>query len=244
MDRGKLYKRLFQAAYFVIGAAIVGLLVYFVVLLIGNHYTDDEKLVMSRTSVVVDEQGHELSRLYAENREPVSLNKVPKQVQNAFIVTEDLRFYQHSGIDLRGVMRALVTDIVAGNKAEGASTITQQLARNAYLSNEKTWFRKFKEATIAISLERKYSKKQILEMYLNQVYFGHGIYGIQMASKFFFNKDVSDLTEDEGALLAAMQKGPNGYSPICTRKKHLPAEILFSRCSRRTAIYPQNRRCV
>ncbi|WP_139692908.1 transglycosylase domain-containing protein [Sporolactobacillus terrae] len=221
MDRGKLYKRLFQAAYFIIGAAIVGLLVYFVVLLIGNHYTDDEKLVMSRTSVVVDEQGHELSRLYAENREPVSLNKIPKPVQNAFIVTEDLRFYQHSGIDLRGVMRALVTDIVAGNKAEGASTITQQLARNAYLSNEKTWFRKFKEATIAISLERKYSKKQILEMYLNQVYFGHGVYGIQMASKFFFNKDVGDLTEDEGALLAAMQKGPNGYSPILHPQKAL-----------------------
>ncbi|MET1248182.1 PBP1A family penicillin-binding protein [Sporolactobacillus sp. STCC-11] len=226
MDREMLYKRLFQVAYFVIGAAIVGLLVYFFVLLIGNHYTDDEKLVMSRTSVVVDEQGRELSRLYAENRDPVALKKVPKHVQNAFIVTEDLRFYQHSGIDLRGVMRALVTDIMAGDKAEGASTITQQLARNAYLSNEKTWFRKFKEAAIAVSLERKYSKKQILEMYLNQVYFGHGIYGVQMASEFFFNKDVGQLTEDEGALLAALPKGPNGYSPIMHPKKALERRNL------------------
>ncbi|MCO7126730.1 PBP1A family penicillin-binding protein [Sporolactobacillus shoreicorticis] len=221
MSREKLYTRLFQAAYFIIGAAIVGLLFYFFVLLLGNHYTDDEKLVMSRTSVVVDEQGHELSRLYAENRDPVALKKVPKQVQNAFIVTEDLRFYKHSGIDLRGIMRALVTDIMAGDKAEGASTITQQLARNAYLSNEKTWFRKFKEAAIAVSLERKYSKKQILEMYLNQVYFGHGIYGIQMASEFFFNKDVGQLTEEEAALLAALPKGPNGYSPILHPKKAL-----------------------
>ncbi|MCL1631094.1 PBP1A family penicillin-binding protein [Sporolactobacillus sp. CPB3-1] len=226
MDRSKLKTRMFQAAYFVIGAAIVGLLFYFFVLLIGNHYTDDEKLVLSRTSVVVDEQGHELSRLYAENRDPITLKKIPQHVQDAFIVTEDIRFYKHSGIDLRGVMRALVTDLMAGDKAEGASTITQQLARNAYLSNEKTWFRKFKEAAIAVSLERKYSKKQILEMYLNQIYFGHGIYGVQMASKFFFNKDASQLTEDEGALLAALPKGPNGYSPIMHSDKALERRNL------------------
>ncbi|MCO7176027.1 transglycosylase domain-containing protein [Sporolactobacillus kofuensis] len=221
MDKSKLYTRLFQVAYFIIGAAIVGLFVYFIVLLIGNHYTDDEKLVMSRTSVVVDEQGHEISRLYAENRDPVALKKIPKHVQDAFIATEDQRFYKHSGIDLRGVARALVADIMVGGKAEGASTITQQLARNAYLSNEKTWFRKFKEAAIAVSLERRYSKKQILDMYLNQLYFGHGIYGVQMASQFFFNKDVSELTEDEGALLAALPKGPNGYSPILHPQKAL-----------------------
>ncbi|EST12869.1 transglycosylase domain-containing protein [Sporolactobacillus laevolacticus] len=226
MDKSKLYLRMFQIAYFVIGAAIVGLLVYFFVLLIGNHYTDDEKLVMSRTSVVVDEQGHEISRLYAENRDPVALKKIPKHVQDAFIVTEDIRFYKHSGIDLRGIMRAVMTDIVSGDKAEGGSTITQQLARNAYLSNEKTWFRKMKEAAIAVSLERRYSKKQILEMYLNQLYFGHGIYGVQMASEFFFHKDVSQLTEEEGALLAALPKGPNGYSPILHPKKALERRNL------------------
>lgn len=226
MDRQTIVTRLFQIAYFILSAAIVGLLVYFVILLVGDHYTDDEKLVMSRTSIVVDQQGHEISRLYAENREPVSLKKIPKQVQNAFIVTEDIRFYKHSGIDPRGLMRALVTDILSGEKEEGGSTITQQLARNAYLSNEKSWFRKAKEAAIAISLERRYSKKQILEMYLNQLYFGHGIYGIQTASKFFFNKDVSRLSEDEAALLAALPKGPNGYSPILHPKKALERRNL------------------
>lgn len=214
MGKAKLYKRLFETAYFILGAVIVGLLVYFVILLIGNYLTDDQSLVMSRTSVIVDEQGHEISKLYAENRDPVSLKKVPKYVQNAFIATEDTRFYQNSGIDLRGTLRAVVTDILSGQKTEGGSTITQQLARNAYLTNDKTWLRKFKEAAIAISLERKYSKNQILEMYLNQLYFGNGIYGIETASRFFFNKDVSQLTEGEGALLAALPKGPNGYSPI------------------------------
>jgi penicillin-binding protein, 1A family len=224
--KNRLNRYLFGAGYFILGAAIVGLLFYFVILLIGNHYTDDEKLVMSRTSVIVDTQGHEISRLYAENRDPVSLSKIPKRVQDAFIATEDVRFYTHSGIDLRGTMRAVVTDIFAGSKVEGGSTITQQLARNAYLSNQKTWFRKAQEAAIAISLERKYSKKQILEMYLNQLYFGHGIYGIQMASRFFFNKNVGQLTEDQAALLAALPKGPNGYSPILHPKLALERRNL------------------
>ncbi|CAM3034501.1 transglycosylase domain-containing protein [Sporolactobacillus spathodeae] len=221
-----LYMRLFQAAYFILGAVIIGLLFYFIILVIGNRYVDNEKMVLSRTSTVVDLQGHEISRLYAENRDPVTLKQIPKRVQDAFIATEDVRFYKHSGIDIRGTVRALVTDIVAGHKEEGGSTITQQLARNAYLSDEKTWFRKFKEAAIAIDLERRYSKKEILTMYLNQLYFGHGIYGVQMASKFFFGKNVSQLTEDEGALLAALPKGPNGYSPILHPQKALERRNL------------------
>lgn len=226
MDKKTLYIRLFHVSYFILAAAIAGLLFYFTILVIGDRYVDDEKLVMSRTSIVVDEQGHEISRLYAENRDPVTLKQVPMHVQNAFIATEDERFYKHSGIDIRGTFRALVTDILSGHKEEGGSTITQQLARNAYLSDEKTWFRKFKEMAIAIDLERKYSKKQILNMYLNQLYFGHGIYGVQMASKFFFNKNASQLTEDEGALLAALPKGPNGYSPILHPKKALERRNL------------------
>ncbi|WP_239984801.1 transglycosylase domain-containing protein [Sporolactobacillus pectinivorans] len=226
MDRKTIAMYSFKVAYFVLGAMIVGLLFYFVLLLVGNHYTNDKKMVMGQSSVVVDEQGHEISKIYSENQEPVSLKQVPKKVQDAFIATEDARFYQNSGIDLRGTFRAVVTDILSGSKAEGGSTITQQLARNAYLSNQKTWFRKAQEAAIAISLERKYTKDQILEMYLNQLYFGNGIYGIQMASRFFFNKDVSQLTEDQGALLAALPKGPNGYSPIFYPQKALERRNL------------------
>lgn len=207
-------KKLFYVAYFILGAAIAGMLFYLVILLIGNHVIDKEKLVMSTTTKIVDENGHEISKLYLENRETVPLNKIPKNVQNAFVATEDSRFYEHSGIDLRGTMRAVVADIFSGQKEQGGSTITQQLARNAFLTNEKTWYRKLKEAAIAISMERKYSKKQILDMYLNQIYFGHGVYGVEAASKFFFNKDVSQLSDDEGALLAALPKGPNEYSPI------------------------------
>mgnify|MGYP000018567367 CR=1 FL=1 len=226
IDRQAAAVYLFRSVYFILGAVIVGLLAYFMILVVGNYYTDDEKLVMSRTSVVVDEQGHEISRLYAENRDPVKLSQVPKRVRDAFIVTEDIRFYKHSGVDLRGTMRALVTDILSGEKAEGGSTITQQLARNAYLNNQKTWYRKLTEAAIAVSLEQKYSKDQILEMYLNQLYFGHGVYGVQMASRFFFNKDVGDLSQEQAALLAALPKGPNGYSPIMHPSKALQRRNL------------------
>ncbi|MFT8872918.1 MAG: PBP1A family penicillin-binding protein [Sporolactobacillus sp.] len=225
-DRDLLCKRAFYVADFILAAVITGLIFYFIVLVIGNYYVDDQKLVMSRSSVIVDEQGREISRLYAENRDPVTLKQIPERVQDAFIATEDVRFYQHSGIDLRGTMRALVTDVFAGEKEEGGSTITQQLARNAYLSDEKTWFRKFKEAAIAIDLERRYSKKQILEMYLNQLYFGHGVYGVQMAAQFFFGKNVGDLTEEEAALLAALPKGPNGYSPLLHPQKALERRNL------------------
>ncbi|MFD2617177.1 transglycosylase domain-containing protein [Terrilactibacillus laevilacticus] len=207
-------KKLFIGAYILLGMIILGLCGYLILILIGNHYTNKDNLVLDATTRIEDQQGHEISKLYLENRETVSINKIPKFVQEAFIATEDSRFYQHSGIDFRGTARALTRDIFTGSKAEGGSTITQQLSKNVFLTNQKSWFRKIKEAAIATNLERKYSKKQILGMYLNQIYFGHGVYGIQSASKFFFNKDVSQLTVEEGAMLAAIPKAPTTYSPI------------------------------
>ncbi|BBP88254.1 hypothetical protein BsIDN1_18720 [Bacillus safensis] len=125
-------------------------------------------------------------------------------------------FYEHHGIDAQSISRAVYRDILAGGKVEGGSTITQQLAKNIFLTNDKTFLRKKKqkEVIIAINLERDYSKDKLLEMYLNQLYFGHGVYGIQAAANYYFSKDVKDLTVSEGATLAAMPKAPSSYSPV------------------------------
>ncbi|WP_260682025.1 transglycosylase domain-containing protein [Alkalicoccobacillus porphyridii] len=195
-------------------ALLTGLLVYAIVILAGNYVIDNEKLVMNNSSALVDESGNLITRVYVENRQPVSIDDIPEHVQEAFVAVEDNRFYEHSGIDFRSIGRAAYRNFAAGGKAEGGSTITQQLTKNVFLTNEKSWLRKIKEVFISINLERRYSKDEILEMYLNQIYFGHGAYGLQSASKLYFNKDVSELTVDEGALLAGLPKAPNSYSPI------------------------------
>lgn len=197
------------------GAALLtGLLVYAIVILAGNYVIDNEKLVLNNSSSLVDESGNLITRVYVENRQPVSIDEIPEHVQEAFVAVEDSRFYEHSGIDYRSIGRAVYRNILAGGKAEGGSTITQQLTKNVFLTNEKSWLRKIKEVFISLNLERRYSKDEILEMYLNQIYFGHGAYGLQTASNLYFNKDVSELTLEEGALLAGLPKAPNSYSPI------------------------------
>lgn len=187
---------------------------YLFIIFMGNYVLDEEKLVMNTASKLVNIEGNEITKLYIENRELVDISDVPDYVQQAFISVEDQRFYEHHGIDVRALGRALYKDILAGGKVEGGSTITQQLAKNIFLTNDKTILRKTKEAIIAVNLEKRYSKSKLLEMYLNQVYFGHGAYGIKSAAKLYFNKDVSELTLEEGALLAGIPKAPSNYSPI------------------------------
>ncbi|RXI99897.1 PBP1A family penicillin-binding protein [Anaerobacillus alkaliphilus] len=188
--------------------------IYITIIIAGNYAIDNKKLVMDAATTLVDQNGEVVTKLFVENREIVQISLVPKNVQHAFVAMEDARFYEHRGIDFRAIARALYRDIVARGKVEGGSTITQQLVKNTFLTNEKTWLRKTKEVLIAINLERRYSKEAILEMYLNRIYFGHGAYGIQAASKLYFNKDISELTIDEGALLASLPKAPNTYSPF------------------------------
>ncbi|MCA0993058.1 transglycosylase domain-containing protein [Pseudalkalibacillus hwajinpoensis] len=193
---------------------LIGLLGYLGILLAGNYVIDEKKLVMNSATELVDEDGNLITKLYFENREPISIDDIPDHVQEAFVATEDSRFYEHHGLDVKAIGRALYRDILAGGKVEGGSTITQQLAKNVFLTNDKSWLRKTKEAVIAINLERSYSKEKILEMYLNQIYFGHGAYGIQSASTIFFNKSASELSVEEGAMLAGLPKAPSNYSPI------------------------------
>ena len=156
-----------------------------------------------------------------ENRRWVSIDKVPKTVQNAFIAAEDLRFYQHHGVDLVRVFGALWQDIKSGSYAQGGSTITQQLIKLTHLSSAKSISRKLQEMVLALQLERVMDKKQILEAYLNTIYFGHGAYGIESAAHVYFDKTSAELTIGEGALLAGVIKAPSTYAPHLNPEKSL-----------------------
>ena len=163
---------------------------------------------------VLDHQGRFVGRILPQRRYWISIDRIPAFLQQALLAVEDARFYEHGGIDLRGIARAMVKDVVKGRMAEGGSTITQQLIKNKFLSNEVSIDRKVKEARMAIEFEKKYTKRQILEMYFNEIYYGNGAMGITQAARFYFNKSVEDLSEGECVLLAGVPKNPGRYNPL------------------------------
>ncbi len=165
-------------------------------------------------TVVYDINGNVLTKLKIEDRQWVRLSDIPQHLIDAVIAVEDHRFYEHHGISVRRILGALWYDIRHLSDDQGGSTITAQLARNVFLSHEKTISRKIWEALYAFQLERRYTKDEILEFYLNWVYFGHGTYGVQAASHLFFGKPVDQLTLGEATLLAGIPKGNELYSPI------------------------------
>ena len=155
-----------------------------------------------------------LAERFIEKRQPVPLQVMPTYLKQAIIATEDVKFYEHPGVDPKGILRAVIKNVLAGEYVEGASTITQQLAKTLFLTPRKSIFRKLKEAFLSFQIERRYTKDEILELYLNQVYFGSGAYGVEAAARIFFGKPVQDLTLDESALIAGMPKSPSRYSPL------------------------------
>ncbi len=174
---------------------------------------DPSALDLNLPTIIYDKDKNEVARIYVENRELVKLEQVPDYVKDAILATEDIRFYRHKGIDIKRIGGALIADIKAGRAEQGASTITQQLVKRAFLTPEKKLERKIQEAFLALQLERKYTKDQIFEMYLNQIYYGGGAYGIQSAAQVYFGKPVQDLTLEESALLAGLPKAPSYYDP-------------------------------
>lgn len=164
-------------------------------------------------TVLYDGNGEKIENENNENKY-VELDQISPYLIDATILAEDKYFYEHHGFDFRGILRAVIKNIQSSRLKEGASTITQQYARNLYLTHEKTWIRKLKEAFYTIRLEMFYSKDEILTGYLNSIYYGHGAYGIESASHVYFDKSVSDLTIAEAAMLAGIPKGPTYYSPF------------------------------
>jgi penicillin-binding protein 1A len=169
-----------------------------------------------------------IGQFFVERRILVPLDKIPKNLVDAVIATEDARFFEHRGLDFVGIARAMLTNLLSGKIRQGASTITQQLARSLFLSPKRDMERKIKEALLALKMEQMLGKEQILELYLNQIYFGHGAYGVQAAAQTYFNKEVGQLTLPEAAFLAGLPKGPSDYSPYTRREasKRRQAAVL------------------
>jgi penicillin-binding protein 1A len=170
-------------------------------------------------SILYDDHGEVLAPVVPEYRIYVPLSGVPMVLRQAVIAAEDARFYEHGAVDLRGIARATVRNLLAAQVKEGGSTITQQLAKTLFLTHERTLERKVKELELARDIERRYSKDDILEMYLNSIYFGHGAYGVEAAARTYFSKGVSELNLAEAALLAGLPRAPGRYSPLIDRAR-------------------------
>src|SRR6202171_3083909 len=169
---------------------------------------------MPERNTVFDVDGKIYSRLAGANRVKVALNEVSPFFIDALLAREDTRFFEHGGIDWRGIARALVRDIMSGSAKEGASSITQQLARNSLPLGRPDPSRKVLEAMVALRIEKDVTKQQILEAYVNRIYFGAGCYGVQTASLAYFGKDASQLNLSEAAILAGLIRSPNRFSPL------------------------------
>jgi penicillin-binding protein 1A len=168
---------------------------------------------------IYDKDDNLIAELFTERRAFLTMKEIPKDLRQAFIAIEDNDFYDHWGVSVRGTMRALTRIFIRGRVAEGGSTLTQQLSRTIFLSAEKTLVRKIKELLLTLQLERIYSKDEILQSYINQIYFGNGAYGAQAAARTYFGKSISQLDLAEKAMLAAIPKAPNSYNPFRNQER-------------------------
>ena len=200
-----------------------------------NRYNPEQvSKIISADNVVI-------KKLYTHKRDMVDISNVPQHLINALIVMEDREFYLHNGINIKSTIRALIVDILSFSSKQGASTLTQQLARTMYTNKNAKYYigqskkidRKLKELITAIKIEQTYTKSEILELYFNSVYFGHGTYGVQAASVYYFGKDVSEISIDEAAILIGLLPAPAKYSPIrhperALKKRNLVLNVMFN----------------
>ncbi|MDE5411877.1 penicillin-binding protein 1A [Alkalihalobacterium chitinilyticum] len=206
---------------------LIAMVVFFTVLAVAGGITvfsmiatapplNEDRLMLAQSTEILDQHDASITLLEAvENRIYVNINDIPELVEDAFIAVEDVRFREHFGVDVRRMFGAVAANVTGGFGAEGASTITQQVVKNLFLSPEKTISRKVQEQYLAIKLEQQYSKNQILEMYLNAIYFGGGAYGVQQAAITYFSKEnLEDLTIEDAALLAGLPQRPNHFNPL------------------------------
>ncbi len=187
---------------------------------------------LPQMTVLLDRHGERLSTFAEQRRTPVTLDRISPLFVKALLATEDPRFYRHIGVDLQAVARAAFATVTTFRFGQGGSTITQQLARDAFLYPSKTVTRKVKEALLALTIEKNYTKREILELYCNRIYLGHGRYGVEAAAQFYFGKSAKDLTLPEAALIAGLPQRPEGYSPIkapklaVSRRNHVLSRMI------------------
>ncbi|MFE0507955.1 transglycosylase domain-containing protein [Peribacillus butanolivorans] len=180
-----------------------------------NERIPIETIELARTSYMTAADGKVISEISNdEKRTYLKLEDIPLFLEDLFIVTEDQNFYEHAGVDITGISRALLVNSQNNNLEQGGSTITQQLARNVYLTHDRTYNRKLSELFYAYQLERKKSKSEIIELYMNAIYFHNGAYGIEAASQFYFSKPTAELSKAELSFLAAIPNNPELYNPF------------------------------
>jgi 1A family penicillin-binding protein len=222
-ERPRWFKRpIFYVPILVVLAAVIGFGIYFwylTNLLSAEAATFDlSKLEqMESASVILDRNDKIFGQIYVENRETVPYDQLPRDLVNAVVAVEDNKFYQHGGYDLSGIIRAALKNFTAGHVRQGASTITQQLARNSFALKERTFRRKLLEIALSKRIEERFGKQKIMELYLNRIYFGGGLYGAEAASRGYFGKPAKDMTLSECATLAGLIKSPNKLSPWSDR---------------------------
>ncbi|OEH85389.1 hypothetical protein BHU72_04680 [Desulfuribacillus stibiiarsenatis] len=204
--------RWISSKLFALSILSIFLLIGFIIYLKGQPLPDQD---IAYTTKIYSRDHQIIDNLHTEeNRVHVPLEDISTHIVQATVAIEDQHFYQHFGVDVKGVLRAIYINFQNQSRSQGGSTITQQLAKNLYLTHEKTWERKFYELILTAQLELHYSKSYILEKYLNQIYYGHGCYGVEAASQRYFGKSASELTLAESTLLAGVPKGPSYYSPF------------------------------
>ena len=244
---GRTQRTPLQAAIYwglVVGVwGLIAIVAFFAVF--ATNLPDTSKMfdVTRQPSITyLDRSGGSIGVRGSQFSPPVNLDELPPYVPAAFVAIEDKRFYHHFGFDLWGMTRSVFANLKAGHTVQGASTITQQLARNLFLTPDQTIRRKAQELILAVWLETKFSKKQILSLYLNRVYFGEGAYGIEAASQRYFNKPASQLSVGEAALLAGLMKGPSRYSPVAAQHRaERRATIVLDEMVSTHAITPEQR---
>jgi len=211
-QRKKIFIFILAVFFFLIGLSAI---TYFSIKGEIASYTSSEPII------VYDKDENIIDYLSKQKGENANIKDIPIYLQKSFIAVEDKRFYSHHGLDVWRLGKAILVNLSKGRIAQGGSTISQQLAKNAFLSNERTFTRKFKEVIITLEIERVYSKDKILEKYLNEIYFGFGSYGVREAAKDIFNKDISEINLAESAMLAGVPNRPNIYNP----RKNLEASL-------------------
>ena len=203
-------------------AALIGLAVFILTVAGFMRYIlsglppvyEMEEYTPSLTTKVYDRNNELIHEFSIEKRNMVPLEEIPVDLQNAVVAMEDRNFFSHPGFSIRGIFRALLSDMRTGTAKQGASTLTQQLSRGVFLTQEKKLIRKIREIILAIQIEHQFSKREILQLYLNQIYLGSGSYGVKAAAKKYFNKDLSDITTGEAALLVGLIPAPGRYNPF------------------------------
>lgn len=207
------------------------------VFLSTNYWIDVatiEQCVPGRPTIILDDEGREWMRFQIDRREPIPLSHMSEQLIQAFLAAEDWNFFSHAGISWKGIVRSIAVNMYRGGKIQGASTITQQLVKMLFLGSQKTFSRKLKEQLYALVIEQQFSKRQILELYLNHIYFGCGIYGVEAAAQRFWKKSAAQLTLDQAATLACIVKSPAHYCPLlcplsCEKRRNVILNSLYRR---------------